>query len=841
VAVFAAIRGRKEARPEQMSEYQQIATLIVSLGAVFLAITVALAASRLTTGVRAVNLKWRKRALKLEEALSRSDSIFAAHPGLVLVWTGDHPIPDLDTASELSWGKPNLFGSPVALGAMLKFAEHAGSSDPAVGILDGLADFEAKNASGEDTTLRQALGELWQRGTAFSLTIIGPTGRFLEADGRAAGTQLVLWLADSTIKGLEESGARGRLEEVRHVISEDPVAFIDMMGRAPFPIWRLSSSHKLIWANKSYVQTVEANSLDDVLKDQILLSPDMDEMSRSALNEQSNKAGVFPVVIDGTRRHLEIGTWPISGGLTCVARDVTDQTLLAEKMERQSRAHDETLDHLADAVAIFSTGQRLIFHNKAFRKLFDLDEQWLDERPEHGVLLDHLRERRRIPDQADYQVWKTNELDRYSRSADEDSVDELWPLPDERTLRVAILRHPLGGLLYIFEDISDQLTLQTKFNTQLRVQKATLDKLAEAVAVFGSDGGLRLHNQAFVNLWHLEESSLAVGEPFSAIADKCRALFHDDRYWQEMQATITDMSPEVRGHREAEIERADGTILTWVSWPLPDGATVVAWVDITDSKNVENSLREKNEAMEAVVRLKADFVSHVSYQLRDPLNTIVGYAGMLNENMAGTLSDTQKGPVESILTAGNQLTTVFKNILDIAAIDAGTLELQLGDADIALVLEEVVQLAQTHAEDTRIQIKVDCPDDIGVIRADTTRLKQVMYNLLANAVKFSEANSEITIGAAREKQEVRLWVEDHGKGIDPKYQTRIFEAFESGGRGGAGLGLALVRKLIDMHGGLVTLRSEPDKGTLVACHLPLKANTQNATPELALEPANPAQ
>ncbi len=817
-----------------MGTEAQIASLIVTLGAVFLAIAVALWALRLTIGARAVNLKWRRKAMALEERLQKSDSIFSAHPGLILVWSDEDP-----AQVKASWGEPNLYGSPLALGAMLKFADASNHENPAPGILDGLADYEAKNASGEDTTLRLALSELRANGTAFSLTIIGPTGRFIEADGRAAGTQLVLWLSDSTIKGLEESGARGRLEEVRHIICEDPVAFIDMLGRAPFPVWRLSSGQKLIWANPSYLAMVEAKSLDEALQKQIMLSTEMGKMAETALIERAAQSNHFAVVIDGQRRHLEIGTWPVSGGLTCVARDVTEQEVLRAKMERQSRAHDETLDHMADAVAIFSTSQRLIFHNKAFRELFDLDEQWLDERPEHGALLDYLRERRRIPDQADYQVWKQDELARYTQSTDADAVDALWPLPDERTLRVATLRHPLGGLLYIFKDISDQLTLQTKFNTQLRVQKATLDKLAEAVAVFGSDGGLRLHNQAFVDLWQLDENSLHVGEPFAEIAAKCRTLFHDERYWDEMQATITDMSPEVRGHREAEIERADGTILTWVSWPLPDGASVVAWVDITDSKNVENSLRERNEAMEAVFRLKADFVSHVSYQLRDPLNTIVGYAGMLHENMAGQLSDSQKGPVESILAAGNQLTTVFKNILDIAAIDAGTLELQLGDADISQIIEEVVQLAQTHAEDTRIKIHIKCPADIGMIRADGTRIKQVMYNLLSNAVKFSKANSEITIGAAKEKKEIRLWVADQGVGIAPKDQTQIFEAFESGNHGGAGLGLALVRKLIDMHGGLVALQSEPDKGTLVTCHLPLAAPLTNAAPELVLEPSKP--
>ncbi len=824
-----------------MGQYAQAASIIVSLGAVSLAIAVALYSLRMTVGTRAVNLKWRKRAEGLEARINRAESVFSAHPGLILVWQADDDQPD----PKNPWGDPGIFGSPVALGAMLKFAEHSSDSDPAKGILEGLADYEARNTSGETTSLREALQELRENGTSFSLTILGPSGRFLEADGRATGAQLVLWLTDATIKGLEESGARGRLEEVRHVLSEDPVAFIDMLGKAPFPVWRLSSGLKIIWANAMYVETVEADNLDAVLKQQVFLSEDCKGMTRQTLSTGEPKSNTFSVVIAGELRNLEISAWPVAGGVTLIARDVSDQKETIKEMKRQSRAFNETLDHLADAVAIFSGKKELIFYNKAFCDLFSLEERWLDEQPEHGMLLDHLRERRRIPEQADYQEWKKAELENYNMSPDAETVDKLWSLPDERTLRVATLRHPLGGLLYIFEDISDQLILQTRFNTLIRVQRATLDKLSEAVAVFGSDGGLRLHNQAFVSLWQLNESELTPGEPFSHIAQKCRQLFADDAYWNEMQATITDMSPEVRCHREAEIERQDGKILTWVSWPLPDGATVVAWVDITDSKQVEKTLREKNEAMEeknaameTVVRLKADFVSHVSYQLRDPLNTIVGYAGMLNENMAGTLSKQQIVPVQSILSAGNQLTTVFENILDIAAIDAGTLELQLGDVDMFQIINDVKQLAQTHAEETKIKIKIDCPEDLGKIRGDEARLKQVLYNLVANAVKFSSSEGQITIGGAEEKNGIRMWVTDHGSGIAADQQTKIFEPFESGAQGGTGLGLALVRKLIDMHEGIVRFQSEPGKGTTVTCHLPANATIINSPPELQLHVEN---
>ena len=186
----------------------QLATLIVTGGAVAFALSAAVWAHRLTAGARSARRAWRKRIADLEDRAARAESLFAAHPGLVMVW--ETP-PQADGSS---WTPPALHGSPAALAALFAFAEldERPGGDPGARILEGLADFEARSASGETTTLRQRLNALVEDGKPFSLTLTGPSGRFIEADGRPAGRQLVVWLTDATIKGLEEAGARGRVE-----------------------------------------------------------------------------------------------------------------------------------------------------------------------------------------------------------------------------------------------------------------------------------------------------------------------------------------------------------------------------------------------------------------------------------------------------------------------------------------------------------------------------------------------------------------------------------------------------------------------------------------------------
>ncbi|PHS25986.1 MAG: tyrosine protein kinase [Robiginitomaculum sp.] len=806
----------------------QTASIIVTLGAVFFAIAVTLWAVRLTRGVREANLRWRKRAEDLEDKIHTADSLFAAHPGLVMVW------PDAVSAEETET-PPRIYGSQVALGSMLKFAQTGNRTDPANAILDGLADYEARDAAGEDTTLRIRLKALHKDGEPFSLTIIGPNGHFLEADGRAAGAQIALWLTDSTIKGLEESSARGRLEELRHTIAKDPVAFIDMLSKAPQPVWRFSSGLKLDWANGAYLKAVEAQDLDDAIERQLMLDPQTNQLARETLDTGNAQTTTISLVAGGKGHQYELSCFPISGGVACIANDVTETESLRADLQLQARAHNETLNHLADAVVVFSHGQNMVFHNTAFAQLFGLDENWLASQPNHGDWLDYLRDRRRIPEQAKYADWKQSELAHYTDGPNAESPDELWHLPDGRILRMTRLRHPLGGLLFVFENMTDQINLKAQFTTLINVQKATLDKLIEAVAVYGSDGRIRLHNAAFEDLWQLGPKDIAEGEPFDAIAEKCRTLLPADKYWADMKARITDPGGEMRRHVSGEINRTDGSVLTWLSHPLPDGASVVAWSDVTDSKNVEKSLKDRAEAIQAAADLKSHFVEHVSYQVRAPLTTISGYADLLESGYAGPLNDKLKGPVDAIHTASAQLATMLENILDVAAVEAGTLALDLNDVAPAAIIEGVVSLVQTRAEQTRVQIKVDCPEDIGKLRADGPRLKQVLYNLIINALTYTEVGGIIQVGAKAERDMVQFWVSDDGTGIDEDKRALVFEEFESGKGGGAGLGLALVRSFIDLHGGLVRLQSTKGQGTKVTCLLPRLASIENAPPELALQ------
>lgn len=794
--------------------------LIIAVGALALGLAFILWALRTSDGARGAAKRYKEKANEAESSVAEMKSVLGAHPGVILVWQGDDIDVDADDITP-----PDIHGSPVALASLLRFTDDAVSVDPAVRIIEGLADLEARDASGIDSTLRIRLRELAEQGQPFSLTIIGQNGRFLEADGRTAGARVVVWITDSTIKGLEESSARGRLEEARQVIARDPTAFLDMLGKAPFPAWRISGVGRLQWANPAYVDVVDGDNLDRVLERQVMLDEKAVEQVRKTLTDGKEIDETRHIAIKGERRAMRVLSFPLSGGVGAMAFDVTEQERARDELDKHVRAHDETLNHVADAVAIFSSERKLTFHNRAFAKMWDMDEGFLLDMPSHGQLLDRLRERRKLPAQAEYAKWRAEELSYY---LDISGIEEdEWHLPDNRTLKVTRQRHPMGGLLILFKDITSELNLRTKYNAMIKTQSKTLDSLHEAVVVFGSDGRLKLSNNAFAELWGVEAELLKDEPDYDDIADFCVPLFHDRDTWSAIKAHITD--PGARQETTGEMRRSDGSILTYVTKPLPDGNTLIGFADVSAQRSVETALRDRAEAFETADRLKTEFVKNVSYQLRSPLQTILGYGEFLQMERIGDLNEAQRDKVDAICEASNHLNDLIGNILDLAMIEAGRMDLDISEVDLKALIDEAVSIGVTNAADTEVEVIADIAADLGRIEADEKRVRQILFNLMSNALRFTDPGGTVTISAERMGDTAKLTVKDNGRGIPAEDQATRFDSFTSSDRRGAGLGLSLVKHFVQLHGGNVGIKSRPGGGTEVVCWIPVEAMPQNGT------------
>ena len=253
-----------------------------------------------------------------------------------------------------------------------------------------------------------------------------------------------------------------------------------------------------------------------------------------------------------------------------------------------------------------------------------------------------------------------------------------------------------------------------------------------------------------------------------------------------------------------------------------EGGTLVmsAIRDITERKRFERALQEKNEELEKANRAKDRFLATMSHELRTPLNAILGFTGTLLMKLPGPLNADQEKQLRTVQTSARHLLALINDLLDLAKIEAGKVELNLEPVACRLVLEEAISALRPLAEGKGLVLRLEAPEDL-VVRADRRALSQIVLNLLNNAIKFTErGHVRLTLERTRrdESDLVQIGVEDTGIGIRPEDQAKLFAAFTQVGAAtrrqeGSGLGLHLSRKLAELLGGSIVVRSDYGKGS----------------------------
>lgn len=543
------------------------------------------------------------------------------------------------------------------------------------------------------------------------------------------------------------------------------------------------------------------------------------DLSRRVLRTRGAHVESLTIVVGGVPRSLTLNAFPVPDGVGVQVTDLTVTERLMADLSRHIAAQDDVLNQVGQAIAIFGPDRRMKYTNEAYLKLWDLPDDMVAREPTIVEFLDDLRTRRLLPEESDFAANRRHVLSQFDTLVE--PREELMHLPNGTTLHTRVAPHPFGGLIFTHADVTDKLALERKYNTAIAVQRETLDNLAEGVAFFGLDRRLQLVNPAFCRIWGLDPQSLSDAATLDFVIDHCIARTTPP----EMQAGIRlDLLNDIeqRRVRHGVDVHIDGkhTEVTWV--PMPDGATLFLCLDVTDRARAEGALRERARALEEADRLKTEFIANVSYELRTPLNTIIGFAEILSQAYFGPLNDRQREYTGGILESSGRLLSLINDILDLATIEAGYMVLERESLPLGPLLTGTMGLVRERARVRDLALVTDVDDPATLIHGDGKRLRQAVFNLLSNACTFTPAGGMITVGARTFADHVEIYVSDTGVGIPDIDQERIFGRFEKRGRNaGVGLGLSLVKSIIELHGGTVELASRPGEGTRIACTLPL--------------------
>ncbi|WP_245414997.1 PAS-domain containing protein [Aureimonas flava] len=695
--------------------------------------------------------------------------------------------------------------------------------------------FSAWMDADEARRLEAAIAQLRHRAEPFRLEIERPDGRLIEASGRTVGALATVRF--TPLSGLREELAALKVEHVRtNGMIETMQALFDA---APVPMWVRDEDERLIWVNDAYAGAVDAPGVTGAVSAQTEF---LNEQDRARIAARRRNAGHFAdrlsAVVEADRRNFQVVDAAGPFGSAGLAVDVSDAEAIRRELDETVRSHSETLDQLTTAIARFDEKTRLLYHNAAFARLFDLSTTYLETAPDHIAILDQLRSRGILPDDRPLRDVKADILAAHRATQ---PTEAIWHLADGRTLRVFASPEPRGGASWVFEDLTEKLQLESRLNALVRLQGETLDFLREGVAVFGQDGRLRLSNPIFAELWGLSAEFLHAKPHIRAFATTSSVSIREVQgagagpSWATFAHAVTAFDEGAREAESGEIELSDGRVQAYGVVPLPNGQTMLTFTDISDAREAERMLRERNEALENAARLKSDFVQHVNYELRSPLTNIIGFSALLRSPETGPLNDRQSEYLDYIGTSTSSLLTIVNDILDLATIDAGIMDLDLTDVDVAGTVGHAADAVRDRFRENDIVLNVDITRAGSTFRADGHRITQILFNLLSNAANFAPAGSVVHLKAVRSNGEMIFSVADQGPGIAPGEVARLFERFEtnpSGGRqSGAGLGLSIVRSFVELHGGRVEIQSGAKAGTTVLCRFPLVRDERDLAAE----------
>lgn len=789
----------------------------------------AMAAALLTAGwfirernkVAAENDTLKKKFAELNLKTRRNETLLSAKNQCIIAWDGSSSRQINSAAYPETYDATNKIADHVEILGYLPI--ESGAPQDYSSFLDFSHWLAPESAAEIDELIKQ----LRHNAQSFATTVKTTNGTLLNVDGHITGGLAIVRFTN--LDGIYADYAALQTEN-KQLIDHTNLLHT-LLDRLDQSVWIRNANGALEWVNRAYSKSVEAETSEQAIQEKREL---FGQQARERIERERQKNSSFrdrvAAVINGDRHIFDVTDVVTSHGSAGLATNISEIEQVREELQRTIHSHAETLDQLSTAVAMFDPDMKLQFFNQAFAKLWGLDTTYLETLPSNALLFDRLRSEGKLPESPEWRRWKDSMLSAYTSV---EPQEHLWHLPDTRILRVVANPHPKGGVTWFFENMTEKYELEGRYNTLIKVQGETLDHLAEGVVVFGSDGRIRLSNPSFANLWSLPLGMVSEGVHISEIARMC-ALRTGNHIWHDFISTVTGFA-DGRDGENGQLELSDGMIMSYAIVPLPKGQTMLTFVDVTDTARIERVLKDKNEALELADQIKNDFVQHVSYELRSPLTNIIGFTELLQDPAFGEMNSRQLEYLDHISSSSNVLLAIVNDILDLATVDAGIMQLEIDTVHVADAVAGAAERIGERLREHNIFLQVNVATDADQFLADANRVHQVLFNLLSNAANYAPEDSTILLAAYREEDTMIFSVHDDGPGMPHDVLDAVFKRFQSHNNGGrkrgAGLGLALVKSFVELHGGVVEINTGPGHGTTVTCRFPLEARSFRSAAE----------
>ena len=622
-----------------------------------------------------------------------------------------------------------------------------------------------------------------------------------------------------------------------------------LLDALPVFIWQKDRNLKITYCNEAYAKALES-SKDAVVRDNLKLIPSSKREGYSYQGVYASKARKFTehVILGGARRLLSIeeSAFSANGRSTGFAVDVTDREELESSFSEYKKQTEAVLNELSVPLAVFDKNSFLLLANDAVVKLFNAENFDISEKRTFADIMDYLISNKSMIMTSDIAHYKARALELFQNAIEPHRT--MLYLKNGRSISVTLSPIRAGGIVFMFEDVTDKVSLERELKSITSVRLDMLNHLSEGVIVFGTDNRIKAVNNAANAIWNNEKvtNEMHISSFFAAqtVADK-ETTYTDDEgaasttpenadafvvpaaadKVKSWVSRLTDMAAQRREFSNT-IALPSGISVECKYAPLPDGLNLLRFRDLSECETLKNELAEKNSVVEQIGKLKSSLISNISSELRAPLQAISGFMDVLKNQYFGELNEKQRGYCTEISKSIDVATETVDAITELANIKAGLLDVQHKDVNLLKLINTALSRLAKVAEVRNVSLSTDFSDTERFIFGNPKLLQQMLYHLVARALWNIHSSGCITVSAKifPDDPYCQLTVRDDSPALDDEDVKRLRKmlASDSDGYEIIDLRLELANRIAKAHNGKVLVDNPIGGGNAISCKIPVR-------------------
>ncbi|MBQ3944063.1 MAG: PAS-domain containing protein [Alphaproteobacteria bacterium] len=592
----------------------------------------------------------------------------------------------------------------------------------------------------------------------------------------------------------------------------------------PVYVWQKNRNLQVTYCNEAYAKALEA-SKDYVIANNVKL---ISASRRGVYVDQSlystkPKKNTEHVVINGSRRLLSIEETPFTkdGKSTGVAIDITDKEEIETNFRNYQKHTEEVFNNISVPVAIFDANTILVFANQAIIRMFSVAEVDIYKNYKFADIMNYLLTRGSIIASEDILKYKAKAKELFQEVIEPHCTT--IHLTNGNVLSVTITPNHSGGLVFVFEDITDKVQLERKVNSVSSIYRKTLDAFSEGAIILESDSKIKIANKVALDLWRREKIEAYIGDFFQNSSQ----LLTADSKIQLMGTSLLAMISE-RVAFSKQLQFLSGETIRCEYMPLPDGLGIMRFVNISDTVNLTKTIEEKKVITEQIDRLKSNLISNISHEMHASIQTIAGFADILCNKYFGELSGQQMEYCYGISNAIKNLSDTIDAVIELANMEAGQMKLSYADARLLKIIQTAISLVNDVAKKQNISISTNFEDPEFDVYLDEKSITKALFYLINHSMQELSSGNKINILVTinNDQGDFEIAIKDDGTLLPADELENIQQGLADNSKynyleHSLDFGLALANNIVRLHKGALDVQSDEASGNVVICKLPI--------------------